>query len=53
MTDANSPVGDEYFSQLLIETEMYDLIGQQYRISQINCHIRGTKQIDFILGTEK
>eukprot|EP00957_Ditylum_brightwellii_P112510 8577411-Ditylum_brightwellii.AAC.1 len=32
---------------------MYDLIGQQYGISQINSHIRGNKQIDFILGAEK
>eukprot|EP00957_Ditylum_brightwellii_P033651 2550973-Ditylum_brightwellii.AAC.1 len=44
MTDANSPVGDESFSQLLIEMEIYDLTGQQYGIIQINSHIRGTKK---------
>eukprot|EP00957_Ditylum_brightwellii_P152355 11598299-Ditylum_brightwellii.AAC.1 len=49
MADINSPLGNENIGMFLVETEMHDLIGQKYGIGQINSHITGSKQIDFIL----
>eukprot|EP00957_Ditylum_brightwellii_P093468 7118272-Ditylum_brightwellii.AAC.2 len=53
MTDVNSPLGNKGIRMFLVETGMHNLIGQKYGIGQVNSHITGSKQIDFILGTEK
>eukprot|EP00957_Ditylum_brightwellii_P072242 5491636-Ditylum_brightwellii.AAC.1 len=53
MADTNSTLGDNKVGGFLAETELFDLIGQEYGIGHVNSHINGTKQIDFILGTSK
>eukprot|EP00957_Ditylum_brightwellii_P138424 10550460-Ditylum_brightwellii.AAC.1 len=53
MADVNSPLGNKNIGMFLAEKEMHDLIGQKYGIGQVNSHMTGSKQIDFILGTEK
>eukprot|EP00957_Ditylum_brightwellii_P189917 14458040-Ditylum_brightwellii.AAC.1 len=45
-------LGLDEVGTFLTDTEMYDLIGQQYGIGAVNNHITGTKQIDFIFGTK-
>ena len=53
MTDINSPLGSEEVGNFLADTNMIDLIGYKYGLSNINSHITGSQQIDFIFGTKK
>eukprot|EP00957_Ditylum_brightwellii_P100564 7665882-Ditylum_brightwellii.AAC.1 len=53
MTDINSSIGDEDIGEFIGKTGLIDLIGIQHGIPQINSHITGGQQINFILGTEQ
>eukprot|EP00957_Ditylum_brightwellii_P006151 465190-Ditylum_brightwellii.AAC.1 len=53
MADVNSPLGNKDMGIFMAETCLHDLIGQKYGIKNINSHISGSTQIDFILSTTK
>eukprot|EP00957_Ditylum_brightwellii_P045626 3461859-Ditylum_brightwellii.AAC.1 len=53
MADMNSPLGSDDIGEFLAKTEMINLIRHCHGISNVNSHIRGTQQIDFIFGMKK
>eukprot|EP00957_Ditylum_brightwellii_P058045 4402225-Ditylum_brightwellii.AAC.1 len=53
MADLNSTLGDTQIGMFLGERGLHDLVRQKYGITQINSHINGSKQRDFMLGTAK
>eukprot|EP00957_Ditylum_brightwellii_P122748 9360521-Ditylum_brightwellii.AAC.1 len=53
MADVNLLIGNKDMGIFMAETGLHDLIGQKYGIKNINSHISGSKQIDFILGITK
>ena len=52
MVDANSPLSDVHFSKFMTDTGLFDVLGALHGMDSPRTYNRGSKTIDFILGTE-
>eukprot|EP00957_Ditylum_brightwellii_P146858 11179898-Ditylum_brightwellii.AAC.1 len=53
MVDANSNIIDKGFGEFLAESQLYDMTGAKHRINSPKMHIKGSKEMDFLCGTEE
>ena len=53
MVDANSPLIDVNFSKFITDTGLFDIIGAKKGMDSPRTYNRGSKTIDFLLGTEE
>jgi hypothetical protein len=51
MCDANSPLNDAGFAKFVAKSKLYDLIGSKHGMGSPPTYLRGSKTIDYLLGT--
>ena len=52
MLDANSPLTDANFSKFVTDTGLFDILGALHGIDSPRSYNRGSRTIDYLLGTE-
>ena len=51
MLDANDDINNKDFGTFLEKSDLFDILGNQHSTHSPAMYIRGTKTIDYILGT--
>ena len=52
MIDANASINDTHIQRIMHSADLYDLMCAKHGLNSPNTFVRGTKTIDFILGTK-